>query len=92
MDVKIERALNLAMELGEMDAAKERLRGLRAERERLAAELSHVPVALPSVEELKPMLRERLRDLGATLKADVARGRLALPRLRRLLDRLRGGG
>ena len=61
-----------------LGTAKERLRALRSERERLAGELSRCRVQLPTAEELMPMLREKLRNLEATLKADVARGRLVL--------------
>jgi hypothetical protein len=45
---------------------------------RLAAELAGVRVDLPTAEELMPRLREKLRDVQATPKADVALGRLAL--------------
>jgi hypothetical protein len=37
-----------------------------------------VRVDLPTVEDFMPRLRAKLRDLEATLKADVALGRLAL--------------
>jgi hypothetical protein len=50
----------------------------KTERERLASELGRRRTNLPTLEELKPLLRERLRDLEATLRADVPRGRLAL--------------
>ncbi len=35
-------------------------------------------IRIPSVEELLPRLREKLRELEETLKADIALGRLAL--------------
>ena len=78
LDTKIGRALDLAIDLGDMDVAKDRLRTLRTERERVANQLEQVRVDLPSVEDLLPQLRERLRDFESTLKADVVRGRLAL--------------
>lgn len=78
LDAKIARALDLAIELGDLAEAKERLRGLRAERERLAGELARARVALPNAEELRPRLRERLRALEDTLRADVGLSRLAL--------------
>jgi hypothetical protein len=54
LDAKIGRALDLAIELGNMEAAKRRLRALRDERERVAGQLSHVATELPSVNELCP--------------------------------------
>jgi hypothetical protein len=64
LDMRIERALDLAIELGYAAVAKQKL---RAERERLAADLAGVRIDLPTVEELMPRLREKLRDLQATL-------------------------
>lgn len=78
LDTKIGRALDLAIELGDMDAAKDRLRNLKAERERVARQHAEARMTLPTAEELMPLLREKLRDIGATLRADVASGRLAL--------------
>jgi len=78
LDAKIERALDLAIELGDLGAAKEKLRGLRAERERVAGELARSRTKLPTTAELLPRLREKLREIEATLKADVPLGRLAL--------------
>jgi len=78
LDTKIERALDLAIELGDLGAAKEKLRGLRAERERAAGELARARTQLPTTAELLPRLREKLREIEATLKADVPLGRLAL--------------
>ena len=43
----------------------------------LREELSQSRLTLPTIEELMPRLRKKLRDLGATLRADVALGRLA---------------
>jgi hypothetical protein len=40
--------------------------------------LASARIELPAVEDLKPRLREKLRDLESSLKADVALGRLAL--------------
>jgi DNA invertase Pin-like site-specific DNA recombinase len=77
LDAKIERALDLAIDLGD-PGAKERLRELRDERGGVARELASMRIDLPTVEDLMPRVREKLRDLEATLKADVARGRLAL--------------
>jgi DNA invertase Pin-like site-specific DNA recombinase len=78
LDTKVERALDLAIELGDMPAAKERLHALRVERVSLAQRLDEAHQDLPTVEELLPRLREKLRDLDVTLGADLARGRLAL--------------
>lgn len=78
VDAKIERALDLAIDLGDMPAAKERLRALRIERETLAQRLGEAHRDLPTVQELLPKLRENLHDLEATLGADLAQGRLAL--------------
>jgi hypothetical protein len=78
LDVKIERAFDLAIEMGDMDTAKKRLKALRDEREGLVRELGASRIQIPSVEELMPRLREKLRDLEATLRADVAMGRLAI--------------
>ena len=78
LDAKIDRALDLAIELGDLDAAKERLRALRDERQRTAAELARCSLALPSVAELMPRLRAKLAHVEETLCADVARGRLTL--------------
>jgi hypothetical protein len=78
LDAKIERTLDLAIELGDMGTAKERLKALRVERARVAGELASVRIDLPSIEDLLPRVREKLRELEATLMADVAQGRLAL--------------
>jgi hypothetical protein len=78
LDLKIERAIDLAIELGDMQAAKDRLRDLRSERERVARQLGQVRVDLPTAEELMPRLREKLREIEVTLKSDIALGRLAL--------------
>jgi len=78
LDVKIERALDLAIEMGDLDAAKKRLKTLRDERAQLARELVASRIRIPSVEELMPRVCEKLRDLEATLKADIGMGRLAL--------------
>jgi len=69
--------LNLVIDLGD-SGAKDRLRTLRTERERVAQELSQLRIEFPAADELMPRLREKLHELEATLKADVARGRLAL--------------
>jgi hypothetical protein len=68
--------LNLVIDLGD-SGAKDRLRTLRTERERVAQELSQLRIEFPAADELMPRLREKLREFEATLKADVARGRYA---------------
>jgi hypothetical protein len=50
---------------------------MRDQRAKLARELSTVRLELPSVDELMPRLREKLRDIEDTLKADIAMGRPA---------------
>jgi len=66
LDTKIERALDLAVEVGDLGTAKERLRTPRVERERVTGELARTRLDLPTAEELMPRLRERLRDLEST--------------------------
>jgi len=78
LDAKIARALDLAIELGDLDAAKQKLGELRDKREGVSRELASARIDLPAVEDLKPRLREKLRNLESSLKADVALGRLAL--------------
>ena len=78
LDRKIETALDLAIELGDLGAAREKLRGLRAERERIAGELARVRVDLPTAEELMPLVWEKLRQIEATIRSDVQGGRLVL--------------
>ena len=78
LDAKIARTLELASEVGDLAVAKDRLRVLKAEREQLVSELARARVSLPTVEELKPHLREKLAELDAMLRADTARGRLTL--------------
>lgn len=78
LDTKIGRALDLATEFGDMEAAKARLRELRAERERVARAHAAARVTLPTLEELRPRLREKLQAIEATLRADLAAGRLTL--------------
>ena len=70
--------LDLAAELGDLEAAKAKLRELRQERERLAADLARTERALPTIAELEPLVRAKLRDLKATLRADVGLGHLTL--------------
>jgi hypothetical protein len=77
LDRKIERALDLAIELGDLDTAKEKLRALRGEREGIARNLASVRIDLPAVEDLMPQMREKFRDIETTLKADIVGGRLA---------------
>ena len=54
---------------------------MRAERERVAGELARARTTLPTTAEILPRLREKLREIEATLKADSALGRLALGEL-----------
>ena len=56
VDAKIARALDLAIEVGDLVAAKVKLRELRGERERIAGELARTERALPTIEELEPIL------------------------------------
>src|SRR5262245_32146542 len=79
LDAKIGRALDLAIDGGgDLPAVKERLRALRADRERVAGELARAGTVLPTVEELLPRLREKLHAIEKTLRADVKLARLAL--------------
>jgi hypothetical protein len=78
LDRKIETALDLALELGDLAAVKDRLRGLRDERGRVAGDLARALVDLPTAEDLMPLVRAKLREIEATIRADVAGGRLAL--------------
>ncbi len=78
LDTKIARALDLAIELGDLAEAKERLGALRVERARVAREYEQTRTTLPTVEELMPRVRALLRNVEATIRADVALGRLAL--------------
>jgi len=78
LDAKISRALDLAIEHGDVATVKDRLRELKADREQIARELARKRVALPTTEELMPRLRKKLREIGDTLRSDVASGRLAL--------------
>jgi hypothetical protein len=80
-------AVDLGVEVGD-PGAKDNMRALRTEGERVARELSQPRVEFPSTGELMPRLRGKFREFEATLKAGVTRGRLALggllgnPRLR----------
>ena len=78
LDAKIERAFDLAIEMGDLETAKKRLKALRDEREVLVRDLGASRIQIPLAEELLPRLREKLRELEKTLKADVALGRLAI--------------
>ncbi len=78
IDARIGRVLDLAAEVGDLEAAKAKLRELRGEREKIAGELAQAGRALPTLEELEPVVRARLRDLRAALTADVGLGRLSL--------------
>jgi hypothetical protein len=78
LDAKIGRALDLAIELGDLAQAKERLGTLRAERTRVAQKYEQTRLVLPTAEELLPRMREVLRNLEATLRADVALARMAI--------------
>jgi site-specific DNA recombinase len=81
LDAKISRALDLAIDHGDVAAVKERLGELKAERERVARQHAPARMTLPTLEELRPRLCESLREIGETLRADVANGRLALSAL-----------
>jgi site-specific DNA recombinase len=78
LDTKIERALDLAIELGDLAAAKDRLGSLRTERVRVARDLAQARTNLPTLEELMPVVRAKLEEIEQTLLADVAQGRMAL--------------
>jgi hypothetical protein len=78
LDTKIQRAVDLAIDLGDLPEARERLKTLRDQRERLVHELAAVKLELPMIDELMPRLREKLQELESTIMADVPRGRLAL--------------
>ncbi len=78
LDVKIERALDMAVELPDLAVVKTKMRELRTEREKVVGELARAGRVLPTLEELEPLVRARLRDLRATLTADVGLGRMAL--------------
>ena len=71
-------ALELAIELGDLVAAKERLATLRAERARVAQEYERAQFQLPALEELMPRVRAMLGDVEAMIRSDVALDRLAL--------------
>jgi transposase len=60
------------------EATSNEVKELRDKREGVARQLASARIELPAVEDLKPRLREKLRDLESSLKADVALGRLAL--------------
>jgi hypothetical protein len=78
LDAKIARALDLAIELGDLAEAKERLGALRDERASVALEYERSQGTLPTVEDLMPRVRELLRNVEAAIRADVSLGRLAL--------------
>ncbi len=80
IDAKIARLLDMVADgkLAALEAAKEKLSGLHSERQRVAGELDRARRTLPTLEELKPRLREMLREIATTLRADVTGGRLAL--------------
>jgi hypothetical protein len=61
-----------------LEAARVRLRELRAERERVARAHAAARVTLPTLDELRPQLRAKLREIGDTLRGEVASGRLTL--------------
>ena len=76
LDAKIERVLDLAIDGGgDLPGVKERLRLLRADWERVAGELARARTSLPVVADLMPPVREKLRQIEATIQADVAQGR-----------------
>jgi len=64
--------------VGDLEAAKVKPRTLRTEREKVAGELARTEWALPTLEELEPLVRARLADLRSQLAADTGLGRLAL--------------
>jgi site-specific DNA recombinase len=78
LDAKIARALDLAIDHGDVAAVKDRLRDLKAERDRVARQHAAARMSLPTLEVLLPRLREKLRDIEMSLRADVASGRLVL--------------
>jgi hypothetical protein len=78
LDTKISRALDLAIGLGDLAEAKEKLGALRDERSRVAREYEQARTHLPTVEELMPRVRAMLRNVEAMMRSDVALGRLAL--------------
>jgi hypothetical protein len=54
---KNERALDLAIEFGDMGTAKAKLQALRGEREGVARELASVRIDVPAVDDLMPAKR-----------------------------------
>ena len=61
LDTKVQRAVDLAIDLGDLPEAKERQKALRDERERLVRELAAAKVELPTLDELMPLLRRWFR-------------------------------
>jgi hypothetical protein len=78
IDMQIERAVDLAVELGDVDAVKVKLRSLREERSRLSADRVCTAGRIPTIEEFMPMVKAKLADLRTTLERDVAQSRMAL--------------
>jgi len=80
----------LAIELGDLEAAKDRLRALRAERERLEQEIAAAEADLDG-DALRQQIEAELADLRAAFEGDPNGARGAL---RALLgsERLRGRG
>ena len=77
VDAKIARALDLAIEHGD-DVVREKLSELKGQRDTLARARAELRLEIPTADELKPRLRERLHDLEAALCAGLASGRLTL--------------
>lgn len=69
--------LDVVAEVGDLDAAKAKLRELRGEREKVAGELARTERALPSLADLEPVVRARLSNLRALLAAETGVGRAA---------------
>jgi DNA invertase Pin-like site-specific DNA recombinase len=78
IDMQIERAVDLAVELGDVDAVKVKLRSLREERSRASADRARTAGRIPTIDELMPVVKAKLADLRTTLERDVAQSRMVL--------------
>jgi site-specific DNA recombinase len=78
IEVEIERAVEIAVQTGGLEAATRKLDALRAEQEEIRARLAGTPMSLPAFGDLEPLIEARVADFRAAFEADPATMRRAL--------------
>jgi hypothetical protein len=70
IEVETERAVDLGVRTGGLDAVTRKLEGLKAEQAEIQARLARAPASLPSLADLRPLIEARVADFRRAFEAD----------------------